>query len=534
MTMLRRSLLCLWLLPTVTGTVFAAAPGIDVFADNIRMAAPPAKISVRHDVSALRFEISAGNQRCRFKFEGLDDSWLPEMGEMNFMVRFLDGNGDQISQKLFPVRGRSTGFWNDWKDSPFVPRSERLTVPDGAEKFSIIISSSGLPTAIGIYAVTSLNVRSLPEDGVPPRILISNARPTDGGNGPLWSKSGTHPSMASSTGLDDSEADPVLIIRDDDIAAHADWEMFLNRLPKVRPGEIIEFDWKEAYTIGAGGKRMEVYRHVPAGNYRLVAETMDLRGNPTGDVSVVEIRVPRPYWKSFWFWALVAGIVAIWTYVLGKRAIRRKINRDIRHAQLISDERLRIARDLHDDLGTRLSHIFLLGSHAGASVSGDEAKSNFKQITQMSGELIAALSESVWLLNSKNNDLESLVNFLCRILGEVCKAAGIRCRIDALTVGEATPVSHEFRHNFSLAVKETINNAIKHSGATEIFMRVRREGSALEISVADNGTGMAGKDVEAGNGLESIAQRMAALKGNAAFQELPDGGLEVTMKAPVS
>ena len=532
--MLRPFFLSLPLLTALAGTGRAAAPTIDIFVDNVPATLSSDRIKTRPEVSAVRFEVSSGTERSRFKLEGLDDTWIPNPGEMSFTVRFLNSNGDQISQKIFPVRSASPGWKNDWTDSPFTQRNEQVSVPDGAEKFSIIISSSGPPTAIGIYAISALEIRSLPSDETEGRLFVRNSQKVLEGPDPLWNKSGTHPSMATAIGIDDPGSTPVLIIRDDDIAAHADWETFRNSLPPVRPGEILELSWKEAYSIGTGASSSEVYRRIPAGNYRLVAETLDLGGTPTGEVSEIFIHVPRTYWKSAWFWAVISGCIALISFVIGKRAIRRKINRDIRHAQLISDERLRIARDLHDDLGTRLSHIYLLGSHAEASVSNAEEKQNFQQISQMSGELISALSATVWLLNSKNDDLESLVNFLCRVLGELCKLADIRCRIDAMSIEETMPVSHEFRHNFSLAVKETINNALKHSGATEISMRIRKEGSILKVSVSDNGVGIGGKLSDAGNGLESIAQRMATLHGSCSYDELPEGGLKVTMEAPIS
>lgn len=533
MIMIRRFLLIPCLLTAVAGTGRAANPKIAVFVDNILRTASPGGIKTPHDVSAVRFEVAAGDGRCRVMLEGLDETWLPDTGEMNFTIRFLGESGDQVSQKMFPVRGSSAGWRKDWRDSPFLTRSERVTVPDGAGTFSIIISSSGPASTIGIYAVSRLKVRSVPGNGAAPRILISDTGLPAEGAGPLWIKSGIHPSMASSAGLEEAEGSPVLFIRDDDIAAHADWETARNRLAHVSPGDVLEFAWEEAYSIGKGAVIPETYHRIPPGNYRFVAEVLDTGGSPTGQISAVEIHVPRPLWKNFWFWLLVVGILATWAYVLGKRAIRRKINRDIRHAQLISDERLRIARDLHDDLGTRLSHISLLGSHSEATVSDPAAKADFQEITGMCGELIAALSETVWLLNSRNNDFESLVNFLCRQLGELCNLADVRCRIDAMSVEETMPVSHEFRHNFSLAVKESINNAIKHSGASEIRMDIRVVEKRLSIEIRDNGAGLDPEYRGGGNGLESVSQRMRSIGGTSAIASLPEGGVRVLLEAPV-
>ncbi len=298
--MLRPFLLSLPLLTAVAGTGRAAAPTIDIFVDNIPATPSSDRIKTRPEVSAVRFEVSSGTERSRFKLEGLDDSWLPNPGEMSFTVRFLNSNGDQISQKIFPVRSASSGWKNDWTDSPFTQRKEKVSVPDGAEKFSIIISSSGPPTAIGIYAISALEIRSLPTDETEGRLFVRNSQKVLKGPDPLWNKSGTHPSMATAIGINDPGSTPVLIIRDDDIAAHADWETLRNSLPPVRPGEILELSWSEAYSIGTGASSSEVYRRIPAGNYRLVAETLDLGGTPTGEVSEIFIHVPRNGGRFYW------------------------------------------------------------------------------------------------------------------------------------------------------------------------------------------------------------------------------------------
>ena len=68
--------------------------------------------------------------------------------------------------------------------------------------------------------------------------------------------------------------------------------------------------------------------------------------------------------------------------------------------------------------------------------------------------------------------------------------AGIRCRIDDLDLEHNHPISHEFRHNFSLAVKETVNNALRHSEASEILIKIRIEKGMLSVSISDDGVGI--------------------------------------------
>ena len=148
-------------------------------------------------------------------------------------------------------------------------------------------------------------------------------------------------------------------------------------------------------------------------------------------------------------------------------------------------------------------------------------------------DLISALPETVWMLNPKNNDLESLVDFLCRLVSELCRLKEIRCRIDAMSVTGKNPISHEFRHNVSLSVKEAVNNALKHSRATEIGMKIQLDAPLLRITIKDNGIGIC-QARKGGSGLDSIKQRMDSIRGKCAIEEFEKNGLQVSLEAPVS
>lgn len=511
---------------------------IEVFVDHSKNSMRGPKVTVPHDTSELSFQVKPKSMRVRYKLEGLDKDWLQRTDEMNFMLRFLNKNGDQILQIYYSTIGESAGWKGSVGQSDFISRREIAVVPQGAEYLSVAISSSGPAEAVGILAVSGITVTSVATGKEPTRNFLIDSR-VPGSQTLDWIKSGTHPSMASAMHLESLDGQsPIFVITDDDVTAHADWATGLYALPKVVPGEKLEVRWKEAYSIGLGDAFTMNYERLPPGSYQFLVEDLAVSGAPLHTSSSISVNVPRPYWKSFWFWACCSAVTAILATLGGRHLIRRRINRHLMNAQLIADERLRIARDLHDDLGTRLSHISLLGAHAESTISDDEARTTFRQITNMSGELISALSETVWMLNSKNNELESLVDFLCRLVSELCRLAEIRCRIDAMSVTGNLSISHEFRHNFSLSVKESVNNALKHSSASEIKMKIWLDGPVLKITISDNGVGFRkdgkkdGKRV--GSGLESIKQRMASIRGKCSFEILEESGLRVSLEAPLS
>ena len=115
----------------------------------------------------------------------------------------------------------------------------------------------------------------------------------------------------------------------------------------------------------------------------------------------------------------------------------------------------------------------------------------------------------------------------------MCRLAEIRCRIDAAPLTENRPIGHEFRHNVSLAVKEIVHNALKHSRASEVRMSIHVEGPLLKITLADNGIGLPRELRTAGVGLNSIHQRMTTLRGRCLMEPGTHGGLKVILEAPI-
>jgi len=165
-----------------------------------------------------------------------------------------------------------------------------------------------------------------------------------------------------------------LYIEDDDMNAHADIVTGPFSLMKVVPGEKIDVRWEETHSIGLVGSKIVAYDRLPPGNFRFTVENLSVVGVPLGRIKQVTVDVPGPLWGKWWVGLCCVSFIALCAGLWGRAVIRRKIKRQLRHVQLVSDERLRIARDLHDDLGTRLSHSSLIGAHAQADVEDEKAR----------------------------------------------------------------------------------------------------------------------------------------------------------------
>ncbi len=516
--------------------ILAAAENtsIDVFVNRDPKALRGPNLTVPAGTNDLQFLVKPRSLSVRYKLEGLDEEWNQRADTFFFRVVFFNQDGDPIETHLFPASGRSAGWRKTIEDSDFTNRWEKVPVPRDSISMSLTMTTAGPSTLVGIYATREITVSTVEKPETRAMVLMSDGGFPKGSKS-TWSKSGTHSSMATKLLLDNkTDSSPTLLIIDDDINAHADWLTRFPLPPEIAGRETLEIRWKEAYSTGLGGDFTAIYERLPAGKYRFLVEDLTLTGDPLLTGNSISLLVPRVFWKSFWFWGVVGLALASISIVVGRYLIRRKIRIHLDQERLIFEERRRIALDLHDDIGTRVSHISLVASHASNTITHEEAGRAFGQISTMSRDLIGALSESVWMLNPNNNDLESLVDFLYRLVTELCRLQNIRCRVDAVFITENHDISYEFRHNVSLAVKECVNNVLKHSHATNLDMKIELIKNVLVISITDNGIGIVGTPRNDGLGLTSLENRMKSIAGNCRFQHVAGGGLQIIFTAPVA
>lgn len=515
------------------GLVAAETTSVEVFVDQDQQAQQGLNLTIPAETNDLRFFVKPRALSVRYKLEGFDEVWSQQADTIFLRVVFFNQKGDPIQVDPFPASGRSAGWRKTIGDSDFTRRVEGVTVPPDAASMSLTMTTAGPATLIGIYAIRDMRVSSMGRSGSTAKVLMSNSGFPKGSN-VVWNKSGTHASMASELVPDNQkDSSPILLIVDDDINAHADWVTRLQIPPDIAGRENLEISWKEAYSTGLGGNFSAIYKRLPAGKYRFVVEDLSLTGESLKSATAISLVIPTVFWKSFWFWGIGALVTAILSILIGRYLIRRRIRLHLDQERMISEERRRIALDLHDDIGTRVSHISLLASHADNTIQHKEASKAFEQISSMSRDLIGALSETVWMLNSKNDDLESLVDFLYRLVNELCRLKKIRCRVDAVYITENQPISYEFRHNVSLAVKESVNNVLKHSQATELDMKIGLEKNVLVITINDNGIGITEESRSTGLGLENLKLRMKSIGGTCRFEHLAEGGLRILFTAPL-
>ncbi len=298
--------------------------------------------------------------------------------------------------------------------------------------------------------------------------------------------------------------------------------------------------WRLATEAGTGWQRaLRPSDHwAPA---RIVAAIGDRggKGSPwwTQPTAVVHIRPPPPdpvkFWQSKWFQfilivvcgAALATSLGLWAEL----AIQSKAQ------NLVQGERARIAMDIHDELGSRVTQILLSGEVAQRRTDYEQrAARELRQTCEGMREVLGSIDEIVWLVNSQRDTLSEFAGYICKYAQTFLAPAAIRCRFDVDSGLLVSTLHLSVRRNLLLAVKEALNNVAKHSKATEAFLRIRCANHSLILVVEDNGDGFDASKTDAmRNGLPNMARRLKALGGFCLIDSKPGRGCRVEFRLPL-
>lgn len=177
------------------------------------------------------------------------------------------------------------------------------------------------------------------------------------------------------------------------------------------------------------------------------------------------------------------------------------------------EERDRISADMHDELGSGMTAIRLMSEIARNKMK-ENTPVEIEKISHSADEVLNKMNAIIWSMNSGNDTVDNLISYIRSYALEYFENTPINCRVNIPELVDKIEVSGDKRRNIFLCVKETLNNAMKHSSATEISINiVIRE--RLEIFITDNGVGIDLKRLrQFGNGLKNIAKRMESIGGS--------------------
>jgi two-component system sensor histidine kinase UhpB len=229
--------------------------------------------------------------------------------------------------------------------------------------------------------------------------------------------------------------------------------------------------------------------------------------------------------------ATIIGMIFIVIILVLIILLRTRIARE-RRQKALDQERTRISKDLHDDLGSELSKISLLSDIVNLNTNADDMKPHLENISRSSKAMVENMGDIIWIMNAKNDQLPNLVSYTRKYAMEFFDTTPIRCQVIQPDTNPAIQIIGDVRRNIFLVVKEALNNILKHSEADKVEIVFAINAHSFSINIHDNGKGIdPSKLSEFGNGLVNMEKRMRDIGGK--FSIKNQEGTVVEISIPV-
>jgi signal transduction histidine kinase/streptogramin lyase len=449
---------------------------------------------VRVEPDGSTFQLSAGAGLVDESIRQIDEDshgrlWLAGRGGSFQGIR-LDDLESLAEGRLQFVRGLVHGPLDGIGDNECVGRMQRPGGVTGPAAALVVPVSDGL--------VGFLPERAAAAPGLPPQITVS-AGATTGGRTFFFTAPGPHPFTQP---------------------------LFQTRLQEV------DQDWS-----APAPAMQRHYASLPPGTHSFLVRRIAGENDREFPLARLSINVPAPWWRTPW---AVAGLVAAAALAAWgtTRALARRRILQLERQGAMERERARIARDIHDSLGAGLTRVALMSDLARRGQRPpDDVRTRLDAIHRDARDLTRSVDEIVWAVNPRNDTAARFVSYVVHDVEQSVRAGELTLRLDVPDrLPEDLPLTAQVRHHVCLAVRELLQNVLRHAQATHIDFSIRLADDRLVVSVTDDGIGFAGAgDQDIGqDGLANVTNRVAEVGGKVTFDAPAGAGTRVEIRVPLA
>lgn len=270
------------------------------------------------------------------------------------------------------------------------------------------------------------------------------------------------------------------------------------------------------------------YASLPPGHYifKVMCENAD--GVESKNITTLRIYIQPPFWRTWWFLTLVGMAVAGFIYYIH----RLRVN------QLLSREKLRtrIARDLHDDMGSTLSTINILSEMAKMKVNKDASKTSeyLDKISDNSSRMMEAMDDIVWSINPMNDSMLRITARMREFATGVLEARNIDFTFRVDEQVQDLKLDMEARRDLFLLFKEAVNNLAKYAQCKNAVIDLSIQKDKLLMLIKDDGVGFDPLHADEGNGLLNMKKRAQSLNGTLLIESKPGAGTKVLLEVDLT
>lgn len=287
----------------------------------------------------------------------------------------------------------------------------------------------------------------------------------------------------------------------------------------------------DAGWVKSGTTREVRYNQLSPGNYTFYA-SVRYQGNVWSPPAALQISIQPPFWKQPLFYIPLCAMGVVLVFLAIRYISRRRLLLQLaalQQQQQMEKERLRISREMHDDIGAGLTQITLMSE----ALATEHHHQKVAEIADISRRLINNMGEIIWSLNRESSSLQELFAYMREHLTDFLDQQPIEFVIDFQKTAANPLLDFKQKRNILLLVKEAVHNAVKHSGATQLHLFAAAEKDWLNCMIRDNGKGFDTTTQSGGNGLKNMQTRAAALDAVLQIDSKPTKGTSVYLSIPL-
>jgi signal transduction histidine kinase len=272
-------------------------------------------------------------------------------------------------------------------------------------------------------------------------------------------------------------------------------------------------------------QRVVSYERLTPGHFRFAVRPVLAGAVVESATAEVGFELLPPVWRRSWFLTLAIAVFSALAWLAHRYDLSRRLE--------LERMRLRIARDLHDDLGASLTRMTILTELASreARPQNPKAGGDLSRIAEMARGMVDALGELVWAVDPRRDDMASTSRRIRRYATDVLEPLGIAWTLEISDPG-FPPLTPEQRRHVLLIFQEALRNAARHSHCSRVELFLRVEADEYVVRIRDNGCGLPDPIPELGSGLLNLRSRAAALGGGLSIVSSPGAGSDLTVRFP--
>lgn len=252
-------------------------------------------------------------------------------------------------------------------------------------------------------------------------------------------------------------------------------------------------------------RNQAIYNYLPYRNYIFQVKAVNGDGLESTYLTSLVIQVKPPFWRSYWFMAIMVFMAIGFLYWLDRLRMQK-----IRATESI---RTRIATSLTEDLANSLSSINISSELAKSKIEHDALRTRdyIHHISETSNRMTQAMYDMVWSINPQNDQMSKTLERMKHFALEQESMNDINIEIDADPAIEDKHSDMEHRYELLSIFKESIINAVKHSGARNIQIQLRLRKQKLQLTIQDDGRGFNPSGIAKGRGTQDMKRRAEAI-----------------------